>query len=183
MIPTVTNPLGITDPRLRQLDYITKASGNTVIDTGFTFSGNVLKYDVTMDLNGVAYGSIIGNWNGSTRDMYILIRELNCIRVHVALSAPGTDYYLSPGSFHRVQVTADNTAKACTVDIDGVAAGYTFSGSCVSGMPLTVDFFQWKMKSYRILQDGVIVRDLIPVTDMQGRECVYDTVKRKFYQI
>ena len=115
--------------------------------------------------------------------MYILIRELNCIRVHVAQFAPGTDYYLSPGSFHRVQVTANNTTKACTVDIDGVAAGYTFSGSCVTGMPLTVDFFQWKMQHFRILQDDVVMRDLIPVVDLQGQSCVYDKIQRKFYYL
>ena len=192
MIPDMLNPLGIF-PFSRRLEYITSAS-NRGLTTGFTFSGHKLGYELQIDPNNYAgsAANLIGNWNGTTRDIFLIINsgssyEYYPFQAHIA-QVGGTagiiNFQIPKGGFHTVSVLADDQTNTVNAMLDGTSVqSGTYAGSMFTGMAMTLRIYTWKIKRFKISQDDILVRDFIPVKDMQGNACMYDTVNQKYYQI
>ena len=193
MIPTVTSPMGLPVPNLRRLEYITSVS-NRALNTGFTFSGHKLNYELQIDPNGYAgsAANLIGNWNGTTRDMYFIVysgndRDDYPFQIHTAQiggTAGIIQMQIPKGGFHTVSATADDQTNTVSATLDGslVQSG-TYTGSMLTGMVMRLQIYTWKIKRFLIRQDDVTVRDLIPVLDSQGTTCMFDYVNRQYYYL
>ena len=184
MIPYRMNPMGVTDPYLKRLDYLSSAT-NKGIYTGLTANTHKLAYEVEIEPDFTVSGStILGNWNGTTRDM-IILQFSSYIQVHVGQvggTAGITTLYPESGVFSTIYAEADDQIPLATVKLNGttVKSG-TFDGSIITNMEMVIRIYTWKIKRWKFWQDDVLKRDFIPVLDLSWTECMYDLVEHKFY--
>lgn len=190
MIPNMLNPLGIF-PVLRRLEYISSPTLKT-IRTGFTFTGSKLGYELEIDMDNFSGNTtaMIGNWNGTTRDIFIYVysgESYNYIPVMIQTAqvggTAGSMYPQIPKTgYHSLSVLADDQTNTVSFSLDGslVQSG-SYTGNMLTGMPMNIAVYAWRLKRFKIMQDNIPVRDFIPALDSDNTSCVFDTVNRKIY--
>ena len=170
----------------RKLEYI-QSSGTQYIDTGFKPNQDTrVVCDITCPPTG-------GNWIFGAR-----ISGGNS-QFGFVYSTGG--YYLSAYNTTQTQfATSMNSSEKITVDANkatttlmsnGKTASVTgASGTFSTGYNMvlfgcntagTISKGTGKIYSYQIYDNGTLIRDYIPVLDLNGVACLYDKVNKQFY--
>ena len=180
MIPTLTNPLGISPAYGRRLQYI-ESTGTQYIDTGVKpdyangdrteisfyrasfplYQPCVFGCRETVNINGFYVLPLVMSANGQTSRTEIqwpsTTKDYNIAVDDNNITVDGTIFAAMP---QRVTCTVNMTLFALLNGNGSLQAYY-------SGMKL----YDWKY--YRA---GMLAQHLIPVLDKSGVPCLYDTV-------
>ena len=181
-----------------RIEYI-ESTGIQYIDTGFKFTGDIVKYDLVYNLSSNASDqSLFGasdsnhNWTGipyiyDANNMIFLGSWVNGNKIAVT-----TYHSLSLGNVVMFSLTANRVNNTYRVSDNGVARSGTFSGTvtntcnialfahnmCGAGIAQRASY---KNYGFKITQDGVLVRDMIPIKDYSGVPCMYDFVTKQIF--
>ena len=190
MIPYRMNPMGVTGRYLRRLDYLFSSTSQRIY-TGLNATTHKLAYELEIDPDYSTYNGtdIIGNWNGTTRDIYIFIystsNSVTPFQIHVGQTGgtAGVVFMnLVSGQFSSIYAEADDQTSHITTKLNGsTVADGTFTGGIVTDLEMKLRIYTWKTRRFKIWQDDTLKRDFIPVLDLNGTECMYDLVENKFY--
>lgn len=174
-------------PYNKELEYI-ESSGTEYIDTGFKPNQNtrvVMQFEPT-----AAYSSITAFFG--VRDVASATAPNQFILWNSGASALRSDYF---GTNKTLSITNLLSRKIVdknknTTSVDGVSVTNTASsGQCSNNMAIfaansagTVSLYS-RMRLYacRIYDNGVMIRDYIPVLNKSGVACLYDKVNKQFY--
>ena len=182
MIPTVTNPMGIS-PYGRRLQYIA-STGTQYINTGIApdFAGGdsieIRFYGAAF--TGAAPCTFGSRESGVLNGIYLL--GLNNLTV-----SDGVGYNSIGFSFHAPEelsltvsdstITANGTSytmpRHVTVGLPIFLFALNNYGTGIFGIYNGMKLYEWKY--YRA---GTLAQHLIPVLDKSGVPCLYDTVTR-----
>ena len=184
MIPYRMNPMGVTDPYLKRLPYLSSQIARP-ISTGIVANTHKLAYELEIEPDYSKNGSnIIGNWNGTTRDIFV-IQNSSSVQVHVGQvggTAGISMLYPASGAFSTIYVEADDQIPRVITKVNGTTiTDGTFDGSIITDMQLVFQIFTWKIRRFKFWQDDALKRDFIPVMNQYGTECMYDLKERKYY--
>lgn len=184
MIPFRMNPMGVTDPYLKRLPYLSSQIARP-ISTGIVANSHKLAYELEIEPDYNAGGqTIIGNWDGTTRDIFV-IQYSSSVQVHVGQiggTAGISMFYPASGAFSTIYVETDDQIPRVITKVNGTTiTDGTFDGSIITDMQLVFLIFTWKIRRFKFWQDDALKRDFIPVLDLNGTECMYDLVENKFY--
>ena len=190
MIPTLTNPLGL--PQYHRLQYL-ESTGTQWIDTGLIMSGADFTIEWEADTTDIVYDRTM--FGTQCRDPenasnWIWAGQLYCTAAGKYNLYIGRNYKTNisiSGGRHTFQLTL--ASGTVTLLVDGSSAAQitgatyppqtyptTLFANNYNGAPQqrpTMKLYGWKA-----VENGVTVRDMIPVLDKSGVPCMYDQVTR-----
>ena len=163
------------------VEYI-ESSGTQYIDTGYKPNGNT-KYELVsgeVASAGVMFGAYNSTW--TTGSGFYSNAGSNPDYVHY-YSNTNTDYTQSGGynlEIDKGKVTINNTVyvNATTASFNVTYPLYLFAGNMAGTIEQRTSF---KLYSFKIYDDGILVRDFIPVVDDNNVACLWDKVEQKAY--
>lgn len=171
----------------RELLYL-ESNGTQFIDTGIGGNNTNLRIELAFEiLSFTRYGGIFGNHTAETS---------NCWRM-IQYSSDINRGYITPGSItndSRVIVLTKNTKHTFSIN----AKGYTMNSTTVTFSKLTLGTdnntnicvfsskdggttSKMRLYYFKIYDGGVLIRDLIPVLDLNDVPCMYDKVSDELF--
>lgn len=182
----------------RELEYVTFQAG-AYIDTGIKFDSDEIKYEMKLEIPSsqayrVAFGAE-GTCSGSTQisnsagSLYIGGNPnsrnfaVGSRKINGSISSQPNTYSLyikkTIGSIiASIDDTTFNNTVAGTITTDkNIRIGQVTDDSQYCG------FGAGSMYYFKIIQNGVLVRDFIPALDPDGIACFYDNVTKTFFYI
>ena len=184
MIPTVTNPMGISPAYSRRLQYIA-STGTQYIDTGYLFDarnkGSELEIKFYLPAQAASPNS--SNFGARGPSNNALYSNLDHIRVGEGSSGQS---YFSVITREQEHVF---TFRNGIFSVDGVetdtgflpSLGYTFdlfTFNAVGNHTTYLASTGTRIYYCKFSETGTLVQYLIPVIDKSGVPCLYDTVTR-----
>lgn len=175
----------------KQIDYI-ESTGTQYIDTGFKHNQNtrmVLDIDVDERFSQVyTYLSMFGSWGGPSTNKKMFGVEFNQnSNAAVLYYGNGNSQGATSYTGRKIWDLNKNVYKVGTSTYTFTAAtfqsefnDYIFAASGYSGLPGGKGI-KMKLYSCKIYDNGVLVRDYIPVIDSSNVACLYEQVEKKFY--
>ena len=196
MIPTLTNPLGL--PPYRRLNYLA-STGAQYIDTGVKpdYAGGdtvELKFYMADPGNAVAYP--FGNSTTSVRNgFYLSVEGRSMYNVQMRLvAADATSFQqvdmfsvdtkhwnedvtvkVSDGSI-EVSSTYLNGTSTFTKHVTSQYSVYLFTFNREDN-PYTI-YSGMRLYDWKYYRNGTLAQHLVPVLDLSGVPCLFDTVTR-----
>lgn len=180
----------------RELEYVTFQYFDelTYIDTGIAFDSNEIEYDIKLAFSNaytIAFGA-----SGICSSTTAISNSSGSISIHgtyteVSLNA-GRSYIreeIPRSSVNTYNLYINKTSKDLVGTINNNTYKTTLSGEVTSDKNIWLGGagegkfcnFTGDIYYFRIKKDGVLVRDLIPVTDPDGVVCFYDRVTKTFF--
>lgn len=171
-----------------ELTYL-EANGTQYIDTGFKHNQNT-RFVADMEFSNVkSYTYPFGSFGGAQANQLLFVGELDNNNPHKI----GT-YYKTKYGFSSILAegrhTFDLNKNVHTVDSTSHTYTYTNFASIYNDLifgattydgSLRTTATNIKLYSFKIYDNGTLVRDYIPVLDYYGVPCLYDKVEDKFY--
>ena len=194
MIPTLTNPLGISPAYGRRLQYL-ESTGTQYIDTGITPDKDMIA-DIDCDFTSsrnelqTLFGARVpvpGALNA-----YIIWNDMPAGQPRFDY---GNEYGVSPQSTVTFPITnfrkdgPKNYVNGVLISTNSAVSALVCSNTCRLFAAGGVDdnngklayLSKIKVSRCRIWRDGVnLTMDLIPVLDKNGVPCLFDTVSKTF---
>lgn len=175
-----------------QIEYI-ENDGDDYIDTGFTPN-----QDTRIDVTFIPSSNI--DYNGNNAGLCVFSaaeaydsRAFECYSWGGAMQVNyGSTYTNVVSSLTTGQIVNLTLNKnVCSGDVGGTAFNYTYSTQTFT-CPYTLHLFGFsrgqdmgssptKLYSCKIYDNGVLIRDYIPILDASGTACLYDIVNKQTY--
>jgi len=175
-----------------ELEYL-ESTGTQYIDTGVKFTTDNARVKFTASVTYASDKMLCGSQNHSAENNYGFVCYLynNAMRVYMGTSNTGGISALVDGNVHIVDLQANN--GTLTKTIDGTTSTASYGGSIVSGEDFSI-FTNWKFAtssmtdrcvsgkiySFQIWNNGVLVRDMVPVR-VGTTGYLYDRVTRRLF--
>ena len=164
------------------IEYI-ESTGTQWIDTGAIMYANV-RTNIIISLaltSNMSNTSIFGAQQGNARSILSFNGAVYC-----GDGSRRLYYSLSQNEKHQISVEYNSTNLTLYIDQEyqgetatyGQFASNTFSIFKINGGD---GVFIGKIYSFKYLINNILVRDFIPVLDMNGTPCMFDKVEGKFY--
>ena len=196
MIPTVTNPMGISLYG-RRLQYLA-STGTQYIDTGIApdfANGDKVEIRFYMPEPSAAQFAIFGSRTAATTNgLYVLADKRNAYAPlqFVACDSAGYLVYNAAGINPKywdeeVKMTVEN--GSLTVASTHYNGTYTFSEQITTECPVYLFslnsanssisiYSNMRLYEWKYWHNGTLAQHLIPVLDRSGVPCLYDTISR-----
>lgn len=163
------------------VNYI-QSTGTQDINTGFNPNTNT-KVELKINLTGTGtltdYERIIESYNGSTAYLGLKRSNRTTTWAYQLNNSGKKSFTLTQG----VDYTLELTNSSLKID----DATYTFTATTyTSSYPIHIfhgndRYGKLKLYYMKIYSNNVLIRDFIPVLDVDGTPCLYDKVGDKFY--
>ena len=180
------------------IEYL-ESTGTQWIDTGFKFTGNVVKYDLVYVIpaalqDKTLFGASDNNVNWSGLQYYYGNDGINN-QLRNGLYVGGLSWSATSqdtiGTTYVYSLTVDRNNLTWNRSKNGSTNSGTFTGTVTSNVNVTlfahnmgnsvVQRAAYRVYSFKITQDGVVVRDFVPAKDASGVACMYDKVSGTFF--
>lgn len=176
-----------------RIEYI-ESTGTQYIDTGYIQTSENMKieceFNITTRVNG---SSLFGAQAGTDSNLQfpmVVYTDTSTYDVYVGTSHKVMSMTMNPGTDYKLICEANN--GTITTDLNGTQTNATYSGGLDKSLHMTIfgnningtlspNLSAMKLKSFRIYDNGNLVRDFIPVLDRGGVACLYDMVTEKFF--
>ena len=158
-----------------EVEYL-QSSGTQYINTGVKFTADNARVKFTASVTYASDKALCGSQNHSAENNYGFVCYLysNAMRIYAGTSNTGATASLVDGNAHTVDLQANS--GTLTKTIDGTISTHNYNGTIVSGEDFTI-FTSWrvsgssmtarcvsaKIYAFQIWNNGVLVRDYIPV--------------------
>ena len=153
-----------------------QSSGTQYVNTGVKFTADNARVKFTASVTYANDTALCGSQNHSAENNYGFLCYLysNAMRIYAGTSNTGATASLVDGNAHTVDLQANS--GTLTKTIDGTISTHNYNGTIVSGEDFTI-FTSWKVSgssmtarcvsakiyAFQIWNNGVLVRDFIPV--------------------
>lgn len=178
---------------INYVDYI-ESTGTQYIDTGYAFKTKTQKIECELSITAsggyAACGSYTANRNGvlygmilklSSSEMFMIGQSkytasksfsLNT-RYNIILESYNSSYRIKFGNLFDVTGSCNPIYAITAIN------HFIFNANGSSSINLAPA--KMKLYSYKMYDNGVLVRDYRPVKDANGVYCPYDEVEKKYY--
>ena len=190
MIPTITNPLGI--PPYKRLQYLA-STGTQYIDTGLIMSGADFTIEWEADTTDIVSDRTMfgtqcrdpenaSNWVWAGQLYCTAAGKYNLYigrnyKTNISISGGRHTFQLSLASGTvTLLVDGNSAAQISNVQYPPQTYATILFGNNYDNRPQqrpSMRFYRWK-----VTENGVPVRNMIPILDHSGVPCMYDTVTR-----
>ena len=168
------------------VEYI-ESSGTQYIDTGFKHNQNTrILADIDFSSSSAQYSAPFGSWGGGSTSKRMFGAEWSGT-VFTTYYGPGNGYNIGDQSgrktwdFNKNVYSIGNVSHTSTsTTFQSLYNDLIFCVSNYNGMP-TSGKATMKLYSFKIYDNGTLVRDYIPVINESNVACLYDLVGGKFY--
>ena len=178
------------------IEYL-ESTGTQYIDTGYVYQNEAHKVAITLSTVERGFGSspywTYGSFTTSENRSGTLALQLGGkLGVGVGNIAAGSTTYILNNPVNRTTITletySNNLAKISNGNEFIVVA---YKNSSITGLTEYIFdghndgsnkfYSSYKLYSFQLYDNDVLVRDFIPVLDKNGVPCMYDKVEGKFY--
>ncbi len=171
------------------IEYL-ESTGTQYIDTGYVPDiGDILAIDTTVHITKDVSNTWLTGWYKGPSNSMLLGTYTSKFYFTYNLDNNATYYKLDTINKHRIRFNVNGG-----IYIDDILV----SGTVANNTPLTVtptrififaryngsspdSLIRAKLYDFKIIINGTLVRDFIPVLDKDGTPCMYDKVEGKFY--
>ena len=174
---------GTEIPYSKLLSYI-QSDGSQKINTGVTANNNI-KVQVQFEI-ALNKGNVFAAYNTDDDDMRLII-ENSTIYLDYASSRIQQKNYISLNEKYTIETSNYYIKNLDTSEI--VAQGSEVTGMFSSDLPIYLlglssnddENFSGKIYYCKIFKDDILVRDYVPVLDLDNKPCLYDKITNQLY--